>query len=120
MREINGEELKADFDGHANCFIETGFEKVALINFNYEYEPLPGKFLLSGPGPFPLPGESKARDVFGMIAALKRPDVQEELGILIELSTVMPALKHNSPSQACTARYPDLHELRSRNDLPRS
>ncbi len=44
------------------------------------------------------------RGVFGMIAALKRPEVQEGLGILIELSTVMPALKHDSPSQACTAR----------------
>ncbi len=60
MREINGEELKADFDGHANCFIETGFDKAALIDFNYEYEPLPGKFPLPGLGPFSLLGESKA------------------------------------------------------------
>lgn len=60
MREINGEELKEDFDGHANCFIETGFEKAALIDFNYEYEPLPGKFPLPGLGPFSLLGESKA------------------------------------------------------------
>jgi sulfide:quinone oxidoreductase len=60
MRELNGEELKADFDGHANCFIETGFEKAALIDFNYEYEPLPGKFPLPGLGPFSLLGESKA------------------------------------------------------------
>jgi sulfide:quinone oxidoreductase len=60
MREINGEELKEDFDGHANCFIETGFDKAALIDFNYEYEPLPGKFPLPGLGPFSLLGESKA------------------------------------------------------------
>ncbi len=60
MREINGEELKEDYDGHANCFIETGFEKAALIDFNYEYEPLPGKFPLPGLGPFSLLGESKA------------------------------------------------------------
>ncbi len=60
IREINGEELKADFDGHANCFIETGFEKAALIDFNYDYEPLPGKFPLPGLGPFSLLGESKA------------------------------------------------------------
>lgn len=60
MREINGEELKADFDGHANCFIETGFDKAALIDFNYDYEPLPGKFPLPGLGPFSLLGESKA------------------------------------------------------------
>ena len=60
IREINGEELKDDFDGHANCFIETGFDKAALIDFNYEYEPLPGKFPLPGLGPFSLLGESKA------------------------------------------------------------
>lgn len=60
IREINGEELKADFDGHANCFIETGFDKAALIDFNYDYEPLPGKFPLPGLGPFSLLGESKA------------------------------------------------------------
>jgi len=60
MRELNDEELKPDFDGHANCFIETGFEKAALIDFNYEYEPLPGKFPLPGLGPFSLLGESKA------------------------------------------------------------
>ena len=60
IREINDEELKEDFDGHANCFIETGFDKAALIDFNYEYEPLPGKFPLPGLGPFSLLGESKA------------------------------------------------------------
>jgi len=25
--------------GHANCFIETGFHKAMLIDFNYEVEP---------------------------------------------------------------------------------
>jgi sulfide:quinone oxidoreductase len=60
MREINGEPVKEDFDGHANCFIETGFDKAALIDFNYEYEPLPGKFPLPGFGPFSLLGEPKA------------------------------------------------------------
>ena len=60
IREINDEELRPDFDGHANCFIETGFDKAALIDFNYEYEPLPGKFPLPGLGPFSLLGESKA------------------------------------------------------------
>ncbi len=60
LREINGEPIRPDFDGHANCFIETGFEKAALIDFNYDYEPLPGKFPLPGLGPFSLLGESKA------------------------------------------------------------
>jgi sulfide:quinone oxidoreductase len=38
------EELDAGYDGHANCFIETGFHKALLIDFNYETEPLPGHF----------------------------------------------------------------------------
>lgn len=44
------------------------------------------------------------KGIFGMMAALKRPEVQEGLGVLIELSTVMPALKQEIPSQACTAK----------------
>ncbi len=44
------------------------------------------------------------RGIFGMMAALKRPEVQEGLGVLIELSTVMPALKQAAPSQACTSK----------------
>jgi sulfide:quinone oxidoreductase len=55
---INGKELKAKFDGHANCFIESGFGKGMLIDFNYTTEPLPGKFPLPGVGPFTLLGES--------------------------------------------------------------
>ena len=39
------------YDGHANCFIETGFKKALLIDFNYEVEPLPGHF----PTTFGLP-----------------------------------------------------------------
>lgn len=46
--------LKKDFDGHANCFIESGFGKGILIDFNYNVEPLPGKFPLPGVGPFSL------------------------------------------------------------------
>ena len=44
VRFIAGEELDASYDGHANCFIETGFSKAMLIDFNYETEPLPGHF----------------------------------------------------------------------------
>jgi len=36
--------LDASYDGHANCFIETGFGKALLIDFNYDTEPLPGHF----------------------------------------------------------------------------
>ncbi len=56
---INGRELKEKFDGHANCFIESGFGKGILIDFNYETEPLPGKFPLPGVGPFSLLEETK-------------------------------------------------------------
>ncbi len=50
-RYFADEELEAGFDGHANCFIETGFHKALLIDFNYETEPLPGHF----PSPIGLP-----------------------------------------------------------------
>jgi sulfide:quinone oxidoreductase len=43
-RFFAGDELATTYDGHANCFIETGFHKALLIDFNYETEPLPGHF----------------------------------------------------------------------------
>jgi sulfide:quinone oxidoreductase len=43
-RFLNSESLDASYDGHANCFIETGFGKAVLIDFNYDTEPLPGHF----------------------------------------------------------------------------
>lgn len=43
-RFLEGSELSTAFDGHANCFIETGFGKAVLIDFNYEQEPVPGHF----------------------------------------------------------------------------
>jgi len=54
MSAIEGRPLLAKFDGHANCYIETGYGKGALIDFNYETEPLPGTFPLPGIGPFGL------------------------------------------------------------------
>ena len=41
---LAGEPLEPGFDGHANCFIETGFHKALLIDFNYDTEPLPGHY----------------------------------------------------------------------------
>jgi sulfide:quinone oxidoreductase len=43
-RFLAGQELVPGYDGHANCFVETGFHKALLIDFNYETEPLPGHF----------------------------------------------------------------------------
>jgi len=54
MSAIEGRPLQAKFDGHANCYIETGHGKGALIDFNYDTEPLPGTFPLPGIGPFGL------------------------------------------------------------------
>lgn len=55
---IDGKSLKEEFDGHANCFIETGKNKALLIDFNYEYEPLEGTFPIAGIGPLRLLKES--------------------------------------------------------------
>ena len=54
LNAVEGRPLTAKFDGHANCYIETGFGKGALIDFNYDTEPLPGTFPLPGIGPFGL------------------------------------------------------------------
>ena len=43
-RFVTGEPLDASYDGHANCFVETGFGKALLIDFNYDQEPVPGHF----------------------------------------------------------------------------
>ncbi len=59
LREMQGEKPLPSFDGHSNCFIETGFGKAMLIDFNYDLEPLPGKFPLPGIGPMTLLGESR-------------------------------------------------------------
>jgi len=55
---IDGKPLKEEFDGHANCFIETGKNKALLIDFNYEQEPVTGTFPLAGIGPLRLLKES--------------------------------------------------------------
>jgi len=54
LSAMEGRPLTAKFDGHANCYIETGYGKGALIDFNYDTEPLPGTFPLPGIGPFGL------------------------------------------------------------------
>jgi len=56
---IDGYPLKKEFDGHANCFIETGDDKALLIDFNYVTEPVHGKFPFAKIGPLSLLKESK-------------------------------------------------------------
>ena len=59
LRHVDGLEMHPTFDGHANCFIESGFGKGLLIDFNYDVEPLPGRYPLPGVGPFTLLQESE-------------------------------------------------------------
>jgi sulfide:quinone oxidoreductase len=58
LQHISGKPLEAQFDGHANCFIESGFGRAVLIDYSYTAEPLPGAFPLPKIGPFPLLKES--------------------------------------------------------------
>ncbi len=56
---LAGEELEGSYDGHVNCFIESGFNKALLLDFDYEREPLPGRYPVPGVGPLALLGESR-------------------------------------------------------------
>ncbi|MDE3129512.1 MAG: NAD(P)/FAD-dependent oxidoreductase, partial [Gemmatimonadota bacterium] len=57
-RFLDGRPLEPSFDGHANCFIETGHDRALLIDFNYELEPVHGRFPFAW-GPVPLLRESR-------------------------------------------------------------
>lgn len=59
LNYISGKPLQEDFDGHANCFIETGNNKALLIDFNYEVEPVKGTFPFAGFGPLKLLEETR-------------------------------------------------------------
>ncbi|MDP3970132.1 MAG: FAD-dependent oxidoreductase [bacterium] len=59
MHFINNEPLQEKFDGHANCFIESGHGKAFLIDFNYDTEPVAGTFPVPVLGPFSLLKESR-------------------------------------------------------------
>ena len=63
MNFINNKALKPDFDGHANCFIESGFGKAFLIDFNYDVEPVEGKFPFPIVGPMSLLKESRLNHI---------------------------------------------------------
>ena len=58
LLHIQGRPLKEEFDGHANCFIESGYGKALLIDFNYDIEPHEGRFPFSF-GPMSLLAESR-------------------------------------------------------------
>jgi sulfide:quinone oxidoreductase len=50
------------FDGHANCFVESGNGRALLLDFNYETEPLTGHFPLPV-GPMSLLKATRANHV---------------------------------------------------------
>ncbi len=60
MDAIAGRPLSHSFDGHANCFVESGGGKALLLDFNYDTEPLTGSFPLPKVGPMSLLKESRA------------------------------------------------------------
>ncbi len=60
LQHIAGQPMTGSFDGHANCFVESGDDKALLIDFNYDTEPLPGKFPVPVVGPMSLLKETRA------------------------------------------------------------
>jgi sulfide:quinone oxidoreductase len=59
VRHSQGLDPLPKFDGHANCFIESGYNKAYMIDFNYDVEPLPGTYPLPTVGPFSLLHETR-------------------------------------------------------------
>jgi sulfide:quinone oxidoreductase len=59
VRHVEGLPMLERFDGHANCFIESGDGKAMLLDFNYDTEPLLGTFPLPQVGPLKLLAESE-------------------------------------------------------------
>lgn len=59
LDHVAGRPMTEDFDGHANCFVESGAGKALLIDFNYDTEPLPGNYPFPVVGPMRLLKESR-------------------------------------------------------------
>jgi sulfide:quinone oxidoreductase len=60
LEHIAGRPMTGSFDGHANCFVEAGDDRALLIDFNYDTEPLPGKYPVPLVGPLSLLEETRA------------------------------------------------------------
>ena len=63
VQHVQGQPMTGSFDGHANCFVEAGDDKALLIDFNYETEPLTGRYPLPYVGPLSLLRETRANHV---------------------------------------------------------
>lgn len=77
---IAGRAPSVSFDGHANCFIESGDGKALLIDFNYDTEPLPGSYPVPVVG-MPLLAESRLNQ--RSIADIGVPTVPEFLDQIV-------------------------------------
>jgi sulfide:quinone oxidoreductase len=66
-QHVAGLPMTGSFDGHANCFVESGDGKGLLIDFNYDTEPLTGRYPVPGIGPFGLLKENR-RNHWGKLA----------------------------------------------------
>jgi sulfide:quinone oxidoreductase len=64
---VAGRPMTGSFDGHANCFVDSGDGKGLLIDFNYDTEPLPGSYPLQVFGPLSLLRET-SRNHWGKLA----------------------------------------------------
>jgi sulfide:quinone oxidoreductase len=60
LEHVAGRPMTESFDGHANCFVESGDDKALLIDFNYDTEPLPGRYPIPLVGPLSLLEETRA------------------------------------------------------------
>jgi sulfide:quinone oxidoreductase len=60
LEHVAGRPMTGAFDGHANCFVESGDHKALLIDFNYDIEPLTGKYPFPVVGPMDLLKETRA------------------------------------------------------------
>ncbi len=60
VEHVAGKSMTGSFDGHANCFIESGDKKAMLIDFNYDTEPLTGTYPVPYAGPLGLLKETRA------------------------------------------------------------
>jgi len=56
---VAGKLLPNSFDGHANCFVESGRGEALLLDFNYDTEPLKGTFPVPVAGPMRLLDRSR-------------------------------------------------------------
>ncbi len=59
LEHIAGRPMTHEFDGHANCFVESGDGRAMLLDFNYDTQPLPGTYPVPHVGPFRLLKETR-------------------------------------------------------------